>query len=563
MNKTRILILGVIVLLVILCLTLVGVYFFTDTFKSNQELFYKYASKMDVASFFDTEFYNEYSKKLSENNYEKNGNISIKGITSGTEQEYANITYATKNDKVNKLSSTNVSINASGQEMISFNILRNEDLYGLIINNVLNKYIAIDNNNLKAFAEKMGMPDTNSIPDKFDIDSYMSKLIVSDQEKETLKNLGTKFIEVANTKISKDKFLKTGKVTINVDGKDINANGYKVSITQGEMYNIVIDFLKVLQNDEAIYKMIASRGEGILPLTFEDYKNQIGQVISGMEGNRASIDESKELCTITVYESKGKFAKLDIEIKGENENNQTKISIENNENKMIATIYQKKEDIDDSFGPNPAVIPVPTETTVKIVKTLTDNETRWEAAVETIKKGQTGTPSNISIVRTGDTDITHEIEIRYGDQIIISLNENTKFVDTLEIERFNEENHVILNNLSKEELTQLFNIIIDQISAKTGIDIRNISQGAFNNADVATEEIRKAEAEEQVQLDLAEAMAELYVAGNSYPSLDNISVEFEKIGYSVTKNSDGTITIKKSNTTATVNGNHEIEILTY
>jgi hypothetical protein len=192
MNKTRIIILSIIVLLVILCLTLVGVYFFTDTFKSNQELFYKYASKIDMASFFDTKFYDEYSKKLSENNYEKNGNISIKGIINGVEQEYVNIIYATENDKVNKLSNASLNINAMGQEMIAFNILRNEDLYGLTINNVLNKYIAMDNNNLKAFAEKMGMPDTSSIPDKIDIDNYMSKLRITDEEKEVLKNVGTK-----------------------------------------------------------------------------------------------------------------------------------------------------------------------------------------------------------------------------------------------------------------------------------------------------------------------------------------------------------------------------------
>ena len=65
MKKTQIIIITIVLILTLGCIgTFAFLYFATDTFKSEQEMFYKYASQINLKEFIDLESYDAYSERL-------------------------------------------------------------------------------------------------------------------------------------------------------------------------------------------------------------------------------------------------------------------------------------------------------------------------------------------------------------------------------------------------------------------------------------------------------------------------------------------------------------------
>lgn len=144
MKKMRILIITLIVILVLGCATFAALYFATDIFKSNKEIFCKYIAQMKLA-------------ELGDDNRLKNETNSSKGIFSfRLEAEGETIDegfeYSSESDPANKLGSSKIIIKQDGENKLTVDYLRNEDLYGLRFEDIINQYIVVENNNLKEFA---------------------------------------------------------------------------------------------------------------------------------------------------------------------------------------------------------------------------------------------------------------------------------------------------------------------------------------------------------------------------------------------------------------------------
>ena len=80
MRKVQILIISLVIILVLGCTVFSVLYFTTDVFKtsgSNKEMFYKYASQINLDGFVDTEFYNNYSDQLKDNKHKEDTKIII------------------------------------------------------------------------------------------------------------------------------------------------------------------------------------------------------------------------------------------------------------------------------------------------------------------------------------------------------------------------------------------------------------------------------------------------------------------------------------------------------
>ena len=77
MKKSQILIITIVVALILLGgVGFAVVYFATDTFKTDQEMFYKYANQMNL-ELVDLENYNTYLKRLEEEKYSNQGEITF------------------------------------------------------------------------------------------------------------------------------------------------------------------------------------------------------------------------------------------------------------------------------------------------------------------------------------------------------------------------------------------------------------------------------------------------------------------------------------------------------
>lgn len=93
MKKVQILIITLVSILVLGCITFAVLYFATDIFKSDKELFYKYASQMDLKEFIDSEGYNNYLKRTETEGHENEGKFNIK-VSQGEQAVSESIKYS-------------------------------------------------------------------------------------------------------------------------------------------------------------------------------------------------------------------------------------------------------------------------------------------------------------------------------------------------------------------------------------------------------------------------------------------------------------------------------------
>lgn len=170
-QKKKIILIIMIIVLVIFITIGVLVYLFTDLFKSDKQLFYKYLlDENEMFSIFD-----EFKFKQNTNSYIANTNIQtiyeyddkieelendqiIKNLQENIKSfEYLNNLNAlveSRVDKQNKKQFHNIQLNKNDNKIMQLDIVRNEDIYALKAEEILKAYVGIENNNIKELASK-------------------------------------------------------------------------------------------------------------------------------------------------------------------------------------------------------------------------------------------------------------------------------------------------------------------------------------------------------------------------------------------------------------------------
>ena len=251
--KKRYLIMLIIAIFLIICLgaSLVFAYFFTDIFRSNKQLFSKYISQnSEILEIFKDEEIKSYSDKQKNTPYTSEGTIKTNvTFPDSSEAQMANalqncnITFSGKTDESNKYMYHNVKANYSNTESMQIDLYRNGDIYATKINEVLFKYIGIENNNLKEFATKMQLPEQiiSAIPNKLDLNELeKSTNVFSDADKSSLKE---KYLKIITDNLTDDMFSKE---------KTSDETIYILTINEEQLKNILIKLLENLKEDETI-----------------------------------------------------------------------------------------------------------------------------------------------------------------------------------------------------------------------------------------------------------------------------------------------------------------------
>ena len=214
--KKRYLIMLIIAIFLIICLGagLAFMYFFTDIFKSNKQLFSKYFSQNSKAfEFFKDENINSYFEKQKSTTYTSEGTIKTNVTFPDSSQsvmanalQNCNITFNGKVDNQNKYFYETVKANYSDTQSNELNLYRNNDIYAFKIGEILYRYIGIENNNLKEFATKMNIPEEiiSLIPNKIQLSALSGYLnVYSDEDITTIKD---KYLNIITSNLTDDMF---------------------------------------------------------------------------------------------------------------------------------------------------------------------------------------------------------------------------------------------------------------------------------------------------------------------------------------------------------------------
>lgn len=103
-------------------------------------------------------------------------------------------------------------------------------------------------------------------------------------------------------------------------------------------------------------------------------------------------------------------------------------------------------------------------------------------------------------------------------------------------------------------------IIIMLILAGVSLNVMFGENGLITRAKGAGLDWKKEEFREQVIADLGSALGSCYEEGNYEPTLEDVAEKMEEMGYTVTDNENGTITVEKEAGTAIIDAEFNVTV---
>ena len=292
MKKKKTILIVVIILIVLLVLggTFAYLYFGTDLFKSNKELFAKYVVQMgsEEAPFVPTSI-GQYSAKKATTPYENNGNflVNMELLNSASNEETqmlqnlfsfgntASITFNGKVDNTNQLVEENIALNYTDSINLPIIYKQDGERYGLQSESILPGYwVAVENNNIPNLLLNLGLvTDVSNIPSRIEPQELPS-LTFTDEEK---LHLITNYITPLFESLGEEKFSKVE----NTDG----SVSYQLTLTNQEVLNLLVQALQTLSQDTMMLEKINNilqeiGGTASSTITAEDIQNTANQLSS-------------------------------------------------------------------------------------------------------------------------------------------------------------------------------------------------------------------------------------------------------------------------------------------
>ena len=290
-KKSKSLLITVIILLVIILL-LVGVvaylYFFTDMFKSNKQLFFKYTSQIVQSEdgFIDNQLM-QYFQKKSSTSYENNGEITFDVSIPNMEDDLElannfNITFSGKEVPNDSKSEKEISLNYSDSVNFPLTYRKTNTVTGIQTQYIGSSFVAVRNDE-----EISGLEDINNI-------LKLQNVEFSDEEIQNLKT--TYFDNILNT-------LDDNKFSTLTEG---DLTGYRLTLTGEELKNTLIQILNVLKTDANTTHKLNEILQGIGTNT-QLNEDSIDDVIESI--NEWELNNDIEM---TVYATGGNLSRMDV-----------------------------------------------------------------------------------------------------------------------------------------------------------------------------------------------------------------------------------------------------------
>ncbi len=459
-------IIAIVIILIIIIITCICLYMSTDLFKSNKELFEKYATNMfsNLNKLFDDENMGEMKQILQNNKYEANSSTTVNYQDENKENSINNIKVDVKGkiEENQKYDYKDISLkNKEDEKLYRIEYLRDNDKYGIRINGIqqfATEKIEDDNKLKESTLIKeleINSEDGNEISilkliSKMNFENTEIKL--TEEENITLQN---KYVGILMKNVTEDKVSKKQNVSILVNDEKINANAYIVTLTKEQLNNIYIEMLNQLKQDDIIiskiediekiksqYKTTTNEQE-IENLVREELKKELDEKIKEIQNSNIGNDIRK----ITVFESNMKAIALQIETNeyttiittSNNENNVKYEYLKQRTTEKENTINLKLEKIsninDDTFNVEYNVVKDDVKTTNYLTKNIKFEKDTAKTTIEIDRKNQN---AEIKINSEKEEKVVNE----FKDKI-----------------KFYKENSVNINEVDEEQKNNIINIM--------------------------------------------------------------------------------------------------------
>lgn len=458
-NESKKIILSIILILAVFLGVIAYAYFKTDVFKTPDQLFKKYlANNVEQLESFNFKPFDEVFKKMEKESSEFNLDITTKNVASLEDGEMK-INLKTKSDVPNKKSAVILDVKADDEYLLGFDTLIANQKIGFHMSELHDKYLTIENRELKKLAKTLGMDEDMiaEIPDQIPE--------VTDYTEEDIKKyeaLQEKYVNRIFEQISEDKYSIEKKVQTEINGENVNANKYTVTLTNKSLGTIFTTTLKELLEEPDFVSLCNQENNEQL----ENLKKQNDELRKEID----AITEEKEM-KISVYEANKKTIKTEVLV----DQNVVTFNIENKENESVLKIAAKtaKTDVNEvaqeaiitisnNYANNSGELVLGVKNTynkddIKVLKSSEESEYYDETYYDEKYKDSevkvkliTTQNDNVTTSKIDfEGDGTEEIKDMFKSEFRIKFDSNITVGD------LNEENTIVLNDYTEEDLSNL------------------------------------------------------------------------------------------------------------
>ena len=413
-KKTKIIIGTIITLIILIIVVLAILYFFTDTFKTKKEIF----SNNLIAFFGQNEKsenkIEEYINRKATSSHKNTGNLSTTIDMPESEEiveavNNMNITFEGSIIPNQNQAEQNINIVYSDGVEFPINYLRDNDIYGLQNEYISSKYIAVENNNLKEFFGKLGLANLEEMPDKIEFSENKEEISFTEEEKTSIKQKYLPLLDVITDE----------KITVQ---KTDSGKIYTLNTTTQEIKDLITQFLEILKDDEIILNKINSILEQY-ETTIEAEK--IEEIIQSIQ--EQEIEEQEVTFSITVQNRKP------IRIKIQSQGLEVTLNKDVQENNASYSLDIMSQDLENEESQTGLSF------SAQYAGLLSDNVT------ETYNL-------NFAVLQNGET-------LSYD----YNMENQITFTDDIQIENLTEDNAMILNEYSQEQISNLMTAVTSRI----------------------------------------------------------------------------------------------------
>lgn len=484
MNKKPLFIIIGILIFVIIIMGIVVIFLKSDRiFLSKEDKFKKYIAQNFeyIGEQLNLEEEKNYYKFLTENDYKEEitGNMLYQQKETDQEESLELTESGIVNNSQKKFLKT-YNINYDEDNLVELEFMREDNIYGIRLSNLVKQFVSIENNNLKEVLIDLGINNKN-ISDKINLINFDGILEFSDDEIKTLQNT---YINLAFEGIDEEKYTYQSENTITIGENSIEVKSYTLTLTNSQIKEIKRKMLKKLSEDSIILQKVETIDNSLKEAGINmALQEKFQEIISNKIEENSYSGEDTEETKITVYVSKGKTVRTEIK----NQTQEIRIDLTDNDGK---TIELKNTQI-SSNGTNTDIYKIGTQNG-NVKKIAYSND------IEFIELNRT-------IVKNGE-NYSEEITISYNSEntknLVITLNKKTEIGSNEITTEFSENNNILLNDYDKDKINSIINSLEKKLSnslkeKQTTLKLRSIEK-VLNY--IATREVKN---QENAQNDIA------------------------------------------------------------
>ena len=392
-NKKKILLIIIPIIIVLIIAVIIAVlYFTTDLFKSNEELFWKYfAQNKDVLNIIENEKQAEQSQFKTNNSYTSNGNLSLVIAQGENSSKQLNVVTTARHDVTTNRTYADATLKNGDINLFKASYINSGDIYAVSCDEIFQGYVGTENSGLTQLAANFGI---ENFPDSININEYSNILDLTDEE---WTHISETYLPVITNSISEESYTKSSE-EIQVNGQTYNTNVYSIQITGENLKQLIINGLTTLKGDTQTLVMISNKLSTLgLGIEYTDVSNmllQIDEIIENIQNT--NIEDN---LYINVYENNEEVVR-------------TSIDLENN----FDIVYDRTSSANSL--------------TIDIIGTMTEQE-RIDESIDATNITNTNNMSEDVLINNGaqaENAITNE-DVADDSDTIVSM-ENTESMNT-------------------------------------------------------------------------------------------------------------------------------------